>query len=40
LSSLFLTELDVLDELDDIKICKKYKRGDEVLDGVLPALIS
>ena len=25
LSSLFLTEVDVLDELDEIKICKRYK---------------
>jgi adenylosuccinate synthase len=25
LSSLYLTDLDVLDELDEIKICKKYK---------------
>ncbi len=25
LSGLYLTELDVLDELDEIKICKKYK---------------
>jgi adenylosuccinate synthase len=25
LSGLYLTEMDVLDELDEIKICKKYK---------------
>jgi adenylosuccinate synthase len=25
LSSLYLTDLDVLDELEDIKICKRYK---------------
>ena len=39
LSSLYLTGLDVLDDLDEIKICKKYKFGDEVIDGTLPALI-
>lgn len=40
LSSLFLTELDVLDDLEEIKVCKKYKLGDEIVDGVLPPLIS
>lgn len=34
LSSIFLTDLDVLDELDEIKICKKYKIAGKVnLDG-------
>jgi len=36
---LFLTDLDVLDELEDIKICRKYMLGDKIYDGVLPALI-
>ncbi len=40
LSSLFVTELDVLDDLDEIKICHRYKQGDQITDGVLPPLIS
>lgn len=51
LSSLYLTDLDVLDELDDIKICKSYKytkpglkEGDastEVeVEGIHPTIIN
>lgn len=39
LSSLYITELDVLDNIEEIKICKKYKSGENIVDGVLPALI-
>jgi adenylosuccinate synthase len=40
LSSLFITELDVLDDLEEIKICKKYKQGENIVDGYLPPLIT
>lgn len=39
MSSLYITELDVLDNLDEIKICRKYKLGDQELDGALPTII-
>lgn len=39
LSSLYLTGLDILDDLDEIKVCKKYKVGDSVLEHGFPALI-
>lgn len=39
LSSLYITGLDVFDELDEIKICQKYKSGDVVVEYGFPALI-
>lgn len=39
LSSLYITGLDVLDNLDEIKICTKYKIGDQIIDGILPTSI-
>ncbi len=33
LSSIYLTNLDVLDELDEIKICKRYKIAGGKTDG-------
>lgn len=37
LSSIYLTDLDVLDELDEIKICKKYKiAGKKTAEGETP----
>jgi adenylosuccinate synthase len=39
LSSLYLTQIDVLDELEDIKICKKYKIGDQEVEGIHPSII-
>ena len=38
-SSLFVTGLDVLDGISEIKMCTKYKLGDKEVDGVLPATI-
>ena len=38
-SSLYLTGLDALDELDKIKLCKTYKRGDEIVEGTIPTII-
>lgn len=38
-SSLFLTGVNALDALDEIKLCTKYKHGDKEIDGVLPAVI-
>ena len=32
--------MDVLDDLENIKICYRYKNGDEIVDGVLPPLIT
>lgn len=51
LSSVVLTNLDVLDELDEIKICKRYKLAgkimddgtqapDEEVEGIQPTIIS
>ena len=40
LSSVFVTELDVLDDVENIKICHRYKKGDQIIDGVLPPLIN
>src|SRR5690606_15331342 len=37
LSSLYITGLDILDELDEIKVCKKYKIGDSILEHGFPA---
>ena len=34
-----MTELDVLDELDEIKMCTKYNLGNEEYTGILPTLI-
>lgn len=39
LSSLYVTGLDVLDNLDKVKICTKYKIGNEETSGVIPTLI-
>lgn len=39
LSSIYLTGLDLLDELDDIKICKGYKIGETEVEGIHPTLI-
>jgi adenylosuccinate synthase len=39
LSSLYVTGLDVLDNLDKIKICKKYIKGEDTIEGVLPTVI-
>lgn len=39
LSSVYMTELDVLDELDEIKMCTKYNIGEEEYKGILPTLI-
>lgn len=39
LSSIYLTGLDIFDELDEIKICKKYKIGETELEGIHPTLI-
>jgi adenylosuccinate synthase len=39
LSSIYLTGLDLLDELDEIKICKKYKIGETEVEGIHPTLI-
>ena len=39
-SSLFMTELDVLDDLENIQICHRYKLDDQIVDGILPPLIS
>ena len=39
LSSIYLTGLDLLDELDEIKICKKYKIGESEIEGIHPTLI-
>jgi adenylosuccinate synthase len=36
---MFLTGLDVFDDLDEIKLCTSYKLGDQVIDGALPSLI-
>jgi len=38
LSSLYLTGLDVLDDLDKIKICTQYKLKGEIVEG-MPSLI-
>lgn len=35
-----MTQLDVLDELDEIKICKKYKIGDKEVEGIHPTIIN
>lgn len=51
LSSIYLTNLDVLDELDDIKICKRYKiagglkedgtpASDVEVEGISPTIIN
>jgi adenylosuccinate synthase len=40
LSSLFITGLDVLDDLEEIKVCSKYKIGETIVDGILPPLIN
>ena len=50
LSSIYLTQLDVLDELEDIKICKKYKissgtiedgtKGEIEVEGIHPTIIN
>ena len=39
MSSLYLTGLDLLDNLDKIKICTKYRRGEEEIEGIVPTLI-
>jgi len=39
LSGLFLTELDVLDSVDEVKICTNYLDGNKKVEGVLPAFI-
>lgn len=40
LSSVFLTHLDLLDDLDEIKVCTGYKsKGGEVTKGRIPATI-
>lgn len=40
LSSVYLTDLDVLDDLDEIKFVKKYKIGDQEVEGIHPTLIN
>lgn len=40
LSSIYLTQLDVFDELDEIKICKKYKIDDKEVEGIHPTIIN
>ncbi len=51
LSSLYLTDLDVFDELDEIKICKRYKisggttdagapKAEIEVEGIHPTIIS
>ena len=40
MSSLYLTGLDVLDDIETIKLCKRYKRGDEVVEGIMPNIIN
>ena len=40
LSSIYLTQLDVLDELDEIKICQKYKIDDQEVEGIHPTMIN
>eukprot|EP00347_Sterkiella_histriomuscorum_P010095 403338695 len=39
LSSIYLTGLDLFDELDEIKICKGYKIGETEVEGIHPTLI-
>lgn len=39
LSAIYLTGLDILDELDEIKICRKYKIGESEIEGIHPTLI-
>jgi len=40
LSSIFLTHLDLLDHLDEIKVCTGYKtKNGEILKGYVPATI-
>jgi len=40
LSSVFLTHLDLLDDLDEIKVCTSYKsKSGEVTKGRIPATI-
>lgn len=39
LSSIYLTGLDLFDELDEIKICSKYKLGETELEGIHPTLL-
>jgi adenylosuccinate synthase len=36
-TGLCITKLDVLDDLDTIKVCTQYKHGDEILDELPPA---
>lgn len=39
LSSIYLTGLDIFDDLDEINICKKYKIGETEVEGIHPTLI-
>ena len=40
LSSVFLTHLDLLDDLDEIKVCTGYKtKSGEIIKGYIPATI-
>jgi len=39
LSSIYLTGLDLFDELDEIKICQGYKIGETEVEGIHPTLI-
>lgn len=39
LSSIYLTGLDILDDIDSIKICKKYKIGETEVEGIHPTLM-
>lgn len=39
LSSLYVTGLDIYDELDEIKVCKKYKISGTNMEHGFPALI-
>ena len=39
LSSIYLTGLDIFDELEEIKICRKYKIGEAEVEGIHPTLI-
>jgi len=39
LSSIYLTGVDLLDELEEIKICKQYKIDESLVEGIHPTLI-